>query len=82
MLHLAPLYQFMTEHLPSASLSEEKHERATFSLPLHGAKLSEVFRLLGDNKETLHISDYSLSQASLEQVFLRISGDANAEEDP
>ncbi|KAG5484802.1 hypothetical protein LSCM1_06628 [Leishmania martiniquensis] len=59
---------------PEASINEWKGRRFVYTLPANVA-LSDVFRLLQNHKERLHITNYSVSQTSIEQVFLRISGE-------
>jgi len=36
-----------------------------------GSSLAELFRVLEDNKDILHVSEYSLSATTLEQIFNR-----------
>ena len=42
----------------------------TYHIPSVDVKWSQMFGLMEDAKERLNISDYSLGQTSLEQVFL------------
>lgn len=42
----------------------------TYHIPTAEVKWSEMFGLMEDAKHRLDISDYSLGQTSLEQVFL------------
>lgn len=42
----------------------------TYFIPKSDLKWSTMFRLMEDAKVSLNIEDYSLSQTSLEQVFL------------
>lgn len=42
----------------------------TYFIPQSDLKWSTMFRLMEDAKNRLNIEDYSLSQTSLEQVFL------------
>ncbi|KAG5485422.1 hypothetical protein LSCM4_06060 [Leishmania orientalis] len=64
--------RFVEKSFPEAVLNEFKGQRFVYALP-QDTKLSEAFRQLQRNKERLHITDYSVSQTSIEQVFLRIS---------
>jgi len=36
-------------------------------------KLSEIFALIEKNKDATHISDYSVGQTTLEQIFINIA---------
>ncbi|XQJ25440.1 ATP-binding cassette subfamily A, member 1, putative [Leishmania guyanensis] len=62
---------FVGRHFPTAVLHEFKGQRFVFGLPAD-TKLSQTFWHLQQNKAQLHITDYSVSQASIEQMFLRI----------
>lgn len=42
----------------------------TFYVPSHEIKWSHIFGILQEAKELLGIEDYSIAQASLEQIFL------------
>ncbi|KAG5510486.1 hypothetical protein GH5_06686 [Leishmania sp. Ghana 2012 LV757] len=55
-------------------MNECKGQRFVYTLSANVA-LSDVFRLLQRRKEELNITDYSVSQTSIEQVFLKISGE-------
>ncbi|CAK8681251.1 unnamed protein product [Clavelina lepadiformis] len=41
-----------------------------FQVPLQRIRLAELFRLMEENKEELHIEDYSISQTTLDEVFV------------
>eukprot|EP00760_Papus_ankaliazontas_P036331 PhM_4_TR8289/c5_g1_i1/m.92563 len=63
----------MSRLCPGGSLEEVHGERMTFQLPQDGTVLSCVFEGIEGQKDDLGITDYSITQTSLEQVFLRIS---------
>ncbi|KAG5510167.1 hypothetical protein JKF63_07064 [Porcisia hertigi] len=69
-----PLLDWVKRTFAEATLNECKGQRFVFTLPPTIGP-SEVFRLLQHNKERLGITDYSVSQTSIEQVFLKISGE-------
>jgi ATP-binding cassette subfamily A (ABC1) protein 3 len=58
---------------PSAELKEKYLDILTFHITNSNLKWSEVFGICAQMKKELNISDYSLSQMSLEQVFLIFS---------
>jgi ATP-binding cassette, subfamily A (ABC1), member 3 len=68
------IHVWVKQNFPAATLNEYKGRRFVYMLPADVA-LSDVFRLLQSNKTRLHITDYSVSQTSIEQVFLKISGE-------
>lgn len=49
---------------------ENYQGRLTFHIPMTGMKWSAMFGILEKNRNRLHIENYSLSQATLEEVFL------------
>ncbi|KAG5484800.1 hypothetical protein LSCM1_06626 [Leishmania martiniquensis] len=62
---------FMKAELPDAVVREREGRRFVYQLP-RGRGFGAVFRALQQNKERLHITDYSVSQTSIEQVFLKV----------
>jgi len=52
-----------------------------FSIPVETCGLSRVFQLLEDNKEELGLAYYSVSRATLDQVFLEVVHRHNVEEE-
>ncbi|KAG5510166.1 hypothetical protein JKF63_07063 [Porcisia hertigi] len=63
---------FMRVEFSDAVMVEEKHRRFVFQLP-RDRGFGNVFETLQANKSPLHITDYSVSQTSIEQIFLRVS---------
>lgn len=58
---------------PSAELKEQYLDILTYHIPVMDLKWSEVFGLMAQMKNVMDIDDYSLTQTSLEQVFLFFS---------
>jgi ABC-type multidrug transport system ATPase subunit len=56
--------------LPSATLTEEHGGHMKFEVPLASVSLANIFRTIESNKERLRIREYSVSQPSLEQIFI------------
>ena len=65
--------KFVFLHYTNALLTDSYGEMRNFSIPQGSLQLSAAFSLLEQNKAALGLLDYSLSQASLEQVFLRFA---------
>ncbi|KAH9599662.1 ABC transporter-like [Trypanosoma melophagium] len=65
---------FVSQMFPGATLNEYKGQRFVYALA-RDTSLANAFRILQQYKDTLGITDYSVSQTSIEQVFLRISGE-------
>jgi len=70
------LYQKITdfvEHLlPKAELKSVFNGNFVFEVPLEGLSISKIFESLEANKEELGISDWGISQSTLEDVFMEV----------
>jgi ATP-binding cassette subfamily A (ABC1) protein 3 len=64
---------FVQQSFPGAVLMEEHQGSVTYQLPSGGLSWSAVFRQLEANKERLGIIDYSVSQTTLDQVFINFA---------
>ncbi|XP_049879366.1 cholesterol transporter ABCA5-like isoform X2 [Pectinophora gossypiella] len=65
---------------PSAVLEENFSERLVFSVPQSSvSSLARCFQQIEDAKEKLNIVEYSFSQTTLEQVFLKFAQSENVE---
>lgn len=74
------LKQFVEDNFENAAIVDEHGAMINYEIPRSSInRLSEAFRLLESNKVKLMISDYSLSQSTLEQVFLKQIRPTNAE---
>lgn len=66
--------RFTQERVPGIRLLERYGGHVKFEMPLQGElTLASVFELVEANKTELGVLDYSVSQTSLEQVFLQIA---------
>ena len=66
------------EKFPSAILKEQHYHKAVFQLsisddPLSNLSLAEVFEMLEDRRQELKIEDYSVSQTTLDDVFINFA---------
>ena len=63
---------FIKDRFAGAVIVDEHSTMLNFEIPARSVgKLSEAFGLIESNKTSLDVSDYSLSQSTLEQVFLK-----------
>jgi len=70
----------MNSQFPGACNLEEEHMlRVKYSLSRNGLSLSHVFASLETAKQDLDLEDYSVSQSTLEQVFLTLANGNNVE---
>ncbi|KAG4070234.1 hypothetical protein HA402_003924 [Bradysia odoriphaga] len=61
---------FVNSNFTNAILKEQYLDMLTYHIPTAKIQWSEMFGMMEDAKDRLSISDYSLGQTSLEQVFL------------
>ncbi|CAJ1006410.1 putative ABC-2 family transporter protein/ABC transporter [Leishmania naiffi] len=64
---------FIKAEFPEAVMVEGADRRFVYQLP-RDRGFGDVFQTFQANKERLHITDYSVSQTSIEQVFLKVRG--------
>jgi hypothetical protein len=76
---LADLHHFIKSEFPGAHLEEYHKLRSKYSLTGNGLSLSHVFSSLEKAKYDLDLEDYSVSQSTLEQVFLSLANGSNAD---
>ncbi|XP_055488379.1 phospholipid-transporting ATPase ABCA1-like [Leucoraja erinacea] len=72
---LGPMVQFFKRAFPGSILKERHHSMLQYQLPSYQSSLSRIFSILSNNKEKLHIEDYSVSQTTLDQVFVNFAKD-------
>lgn len=77
---IAAVKNFISSSFRGATVVDEHGSMINYEIPREGVnRLSEAFRLLEANKGKLGIVDYSLSQSTLEQVFLKQIRPSNEE---
>ncbi|XP_034472561.1 ATP-binding cassette sub-family A member 3 isoform X2 [Drosophila innubila] len=62
--------KFVQQKFPQAILQEEYQGMLTFYIPLNGIKWSKIFGLMEQSRYELNVEDYSISQTTLEEIFL------------
>jgi len=62
----------LDELIPTATLVEKFAGNATYHLPMAGIAISELFQLMEEKKDEVGITDWGITQTSLEDVFLTI----------
>ena len=63
---------FMKNEFPDAKMNEGDGRRFVYQLP-RDRGFGDIFEVFQANRKALHITDYSVSQTSIEQVFLRVA---------
>ena len=64
---------FLAQELPSAVLKEEHAGRLTYSVPNSGISLANVFEALEHARRDFGVSEYTVLQCSLEQIFVKFA---------
>ncbi|XP_017106501.2 phospholipid-transporting ATPase ABCA3 isoform X1 [Drosophila bipectinata] len=65
--------EFVEREYPHSILQEEYQGILTFYIPLTGVKWSRIFGLMESNRDELNVEDYSVSQTTLEEIFLEFA---------
>lgn len=64
---------FIKEKFLGAKIKDVHKDSIEFNLPLDSNKLSTIFGILEENKDNISLEDYSISQSSLDQIFIHFS---------
>jgi len=67
---LKEIKQFVSKCLPQAYVKEIHSNMIIYQIPLEGMKLAGLFDLIEKNKNKLAIEEYSISQTTLDEVFV------------
>lgn len=65
----------MRQLLPMATLQEEHHSQLKFQLPTAATRLPVVFRHMEQLRQLGILEDYSLTQTTLDEVFVRFASE-------
>jgi len=60
---------FIKANYPDFVLRERQDSKTRYEVPSEGLRISSIFASIEENKARLRLSDYGVSQTSLEQVF-------------
>lgn len=66
------IMDFIAELQPTSILISEFNGNFVYQIPIEGFNAEKMFEEMEKNKERLRITDWGLSQCSLEDVFTRI----------
>ncbi|XP_076005482.1 retinal-specific phospholipid-transporting ATPase ABCA4-like isoform X1 [Genypterus blacodes] len=76
---LAPAESFMESSFPGCVQREKHYNTLQYEIP--SSSLAKIFQLVVANKERLSIEDYSVSQTTLDQVFVNFAKQQSGEDD-
>nr|XP_045371217.1 phospholipid-transporting ATPase ABCA1 isoform X6 [Camelus bactrianus] len=72
---LKPVQEFFGLAFPGSVLKEKHRNMLQYQLPSSLSSLARIFSALSQSKKRLHIEDYSVSQTTLDQVFVNFAKD-------
>lgn len=70
---LNSIIEFIENNFDNSLLKDKHGHKLEFIIPHKGNSLGKIFGVMEINKETLGISDYSVSQTTLDQVFINFA---------
>ncbi|XP_078054223.1 phospholipid-transporting ATPase ABCA1-like [Mustelus asterias] len=76
----SPVEEFMMSTFPGCVLKEKHHSMLQYQIPTGCCSLAKIFSALTTNKENLKIEDYSVSQTTLDQVFVNFAKDQSEDD--
>ncbi|XP_034738177.1 phospholipid-transporting ATPase ABCA1 isoform X2 [Etheostoma cragini] len=72
-LDSCPISTYMKSSFPSIELKERHQSVLQYQLPSHACCLARVFEVLANNYEEMGVIDFSVSQTTLDQVFVNFA---------
>ncbi|XP_066551415.1 ATP-binding cassette, sub-family A (ABC1), member 7 isoform X2 [Amia ocellicauda] len=76
-----PVEMFIRATFPSIQLKERHQNVLQYQLPSRACPLASIFAVLSQNRQRLGIEDYSVSQTTLDQVFINFAKE-QSDDDP
>ncbi|EDO46878.1 predicted protein, partial [Nematostella vectensis] len=67
--------QFIIQCFPNAVLKDKHHNMVEYQIPCQGLSVSRLFGHLEANRKMFDIEDYSVTQTTLDQVFINFAKD-------
>jgi len=67
------LFDFMKLNFSNSIHTETHKNLYDFILPFNSTKLSQIFGTIEKNRESLNIKDYSITQTTLDQIFVNFA---------
>uniref|UniRef100_A0A8C0GHW2 P-type phospholipid transporter n=1 Tax=Chelonoidis abingdonii TaxID=106734 RepID=A0A8C0GHW2_CHEAB len=71
---------FIQDSFPGIVLKERHHCMLQYQLPSRSCSLAKIFSILSAHRGTYRIEDYSVSQTTLDQVFVHFARDQSDDE--
>ncbi|KAL7375204.1 hypothetical protein ABVT39_013723 [Epinephelus coioides] len=78
---LKPVEDFVQQSFPGSVLKEKHHNTLQYQLPYTQGALANIFSQFSSHQQRLGVEDYSVSQTTLDQVFVNFAKHQHGEED-
>ncbi|XP_030636239.1 phospholipid-transporting ATPase ABCA1 [Chanos chanos] len=78
---LAPVEKFMRDSFPDGLLKEKHHNTLQYQVPPGEGVLAAIFSQFTQHQQRLAVEDYSVSQTTLDQVFVNFAKQQHDEDD-
>ncbi|XP_045920999.1 phospholipid-transporting ATPase ABCA1-like isoform X1 [Micropterus dolomieu] len=78
---LTPVEDFMQQNFPGSVLKEKHHNTLQYQLPYTQGALANIFSQFTIHQHSLGVEDYSVSQTTLDQVFVNFAKHQHGEKD-
>ncbi|KAK7101016.1 phospholipid-transporting ATPase ABCA1-like [Littorina saxatilis] len=70
---MEPVKHFISKRFPSSVLREQHHNMLQYQMASDNLSLAQLFAAMEEGKKRLHVEDYSVSQTTLDQVFINFA---------
>ncbi|KAL1270498.1 hypothetical protein QQF64_029514, partial [Cirrhinus molitorella] len=78
---LCAVETFVRDTFPGSTLKEKHHSTLQYQIPQGEGALAHIFSQLNKHQQQLRVEDYSVSQTTLDQVFVSFARQQRDEED-
>uniref|UniRef100_A0A3Q3IW89 ABC transporter domain-containing protein n=1 Tax=Monopterus albus TaxID=43700 RepID=A0A3Q3IW89_MONAL len=78
---LTPVEDFVQQTFPGSILKEKHHNTLHYQLPCTQGALATIFSQFTSHQQRLSVEDYSVSQTTLDQVFVNFARHQHGEEE-
>nr|XP_033802042.1 ATP-binding cassette sub-family A member 12 isoform X2 [Geotrypetes seraphini] len=79
--HADTITQFMCMHFPNTYLKDQHFCMLEYHIPISAGGVANIFDLLETNKSDLNIRHFSVSQTTLDEVFINFAQSQSGQED-
>uniref|UniRef100_A0A671UPG0 P-type phospholipid transporter n=1 Tax=Sparus aurata TaxID=8175 RepID=A0A671UPG0_SPAAU len=78
---LKPVEDFVQQNFPGSVLKEKHHNTLQYQLPYKQGALANIFSVFTSHQQRLEVEDYTVSQTTLDQVFVNFAREQHEDKD-